>query len=335
MIPNDIVICDWYYVITGVDSKSQDYFGQRGLDVIYGNFHPSSFLNLEDRLRRPNVLGGEASLWHETSELGISLTNALVHYLDSVNILWYEGYSKSIRGDMNKLIAQIQPRERDRMNAVRPASRESENFMGVDISAYNNIPLNGIEDYSFILSSEKIPGTAPFKICCGDAAGKATSPENSCILVGHGKNHLLDEIKVGEKLKGLAFLHSYTVHLGGPPAHACSYVGPEDDIVGYYTIRYNDGSTIKIPLYYSRMIISVHQEFGAHCADPVFMESKLTRSVEKGKTSDVAAYKWENHTVFSYEWNNPYPGKEIAGISIEHNEAKQGGIVLFAVTGIR
>jgi Glycosyl hydrolase family 20, domain 2/Glycosyl hydrolase family 20, catalytic domain len=331
MIPSDIIIGDWYYTMTaGEDTASQDHFGQRGMQVVFGNFNPTGFPNVEDRLRRPNVTGAEVSLWHETSEWGMALTDGLVRYLDCINLLWYKGYKNRLRGEFNKLIAQLYPLERGKMNGREACGEKA--YEPIDISRYYNAPLNSIKDYSFITYTEPLPNTVPFKLC---KSVENKDEDLACMITGHGNPHSIRGIPVKNRFQSLVFLHSYTVHLGGPPAHACSYVGPEKDRVGCYLVEYTDGSLEQVPLEYSRNIYRLESEFGSHNANPVYQRNVLTEVITKGVTSKKLTCKAANDVVFGYEWINPYPDKEIATVSVEHDPGKNGGIVVFGVTGCR
>jgi len=214
MIPSDITILDWYHTLGRYDTKSQDYFYPRGFDVIYGNFNAVririGMINIEDRLRRPNVLGGEASLWYEVSDLGFAMADALVAYLDVANILWYEGYKFKYRPEYNRIIAQIYPMERDKMKADPRVSVNNANIKYIDISNLYNAPLKYINDCTFITKTEKIPNTVDFEICKNV---KQCESEPASVIIGHGFGNYAEGINVKDKFRAIAFLHSYTTEL--------------------------------------------------------------------------------------------------------------------------
>jgi hexosaminidase len=103
-MPEDILLGDWYY---SVGPCTQDMFGDRGLKVVFGNFAARSFEDVEARMRRPNVVGAEVSLWHETSDLGMSMADNYTKYLDTINILWHKGYDFRQCGDYNSVISHL------------------------------------------------------------------------------------------------------------------------------------------------------------------------------------------------------------------------------------
>lgn len=328
-MPRDLMLSDWYYSF-GVGT--QDYFNSKGLTVLFGNFDPKRFEDMGDRLRRPNVIGAEVSLWQETSDLGMALADALVLYLEAVNILWNRDYQYRDRGQHNRLIAQIYPFERDRMNGVSRPSGSPGVFRPIDLSGLYNAPLCRHKDYRFIASTEKIPHTVPFEIC-KDTQDVDRDP--ACMLVGRGEAETAS-IPVGGEFRSIAFLHSYTEHLGGPPTHSCGYVGQEEDIVGHYIVEYADGTTEAVPIEYARTIYTSGASCtsGAHWADPVYQEWTLREEIEQMKTSRKLVLKDLNRTVFSYEWINPHPEKPVKAVTVSHNAAKEGAIALFGITGI-
>jgi hypothetical protein len=327
-MPDDVLISDWY---SFVGPHTQDMFCDRGLKVLFGNFSPGGFIDHEARLRRPNVIGAEVSHWHETSDLGMSMVDNYAKYLDAVNILWHKGYSFRQCGEYNRVISQIYPAERDRMNAAEPPSA-SGLFRFIDISGAYNSPLKRQSDYSFMAGEESIPNAFPFDIC-HNVADRERDP--ACLVVGHGEPDST-ALQVGGQFRSLAFLHSYTSVLAGPPAHACTYVGWEEEIVGSYTVHYSDGSSEKLLLEYSRNIFTNGSAyaFGAQRANPVYQHSVLSESSEALGMARKLILTETIYTIFGYEWVNPNPDKTIEKIVVHHDPAKRGGIVLFAVTGI-
>jgi hypothetical protein len=334
MLPSDIIISDWYHTLGTYDTRSQDYFYSRGMNIVYGNFNDvrsrRGMYNLEDRLRRSNVLGGECSIWHEVSELGMAITNAPIAYLDVVNILWHEGYKFKNRPEYNNIIAQIYPLERDRMNNRARLSLNKKNFIYIDISKLYNVPLNWISDFSFLATVKKLDNTVDFEICKGV---KNYIIDPACILTGHGLSNFVDGIIINERLEGIAFLHAYSKQLSFD--HSCSYFDRSKEIVGSYIVKYNDGTNVKIPIEYSRMITGVDNEFGSYWADPVYQSSKVQKKIIKEQISNTTLQEVTDcRVLFSYEWRNPFPEKEIVSLNIENNEHLGGGIQLFGITGI-
>lgn len=340
MIPSDILMIDWHHSLSGEgiedmeDTKSQDYFYRRGMDVIFGNLYGKldhlGFKNIEDRLRRPNVFGAECSHWREASDMGMALNDQLVRCLEVANVLWYEGYTLKKGYLLNNIIAQLYPLERDKLNGSCSAMWDTDGFEQIDISNYYNMTLNGTAICDFILSTEKLPNTIPFEICrnvedkANDAAG---------ILAGHGKVDRIEGIIVGGRFRSIAFLHSYSI--GNPVCHSGFDENPAKDVVGYYIVQYSDGNSVKIPIEYGRTIVSVDNSFGAYWSNPVFQSLKVEEEEKELITSKAVIVKTSARVVFSYEWKNPYPDKEIKSIAIEHDTQKNGGIIVFGITAIR
>jgi len=329
-VPNDILISDWYYRGKTYDGQpTHDYFAARGMEAILGNFsmRPDDG-ETKNRLRRPNVSGAEVSLWQETSDLGISMLDNLVRYLDAINILWYRGWKTKDGGEYSRAVAGLYPAESDRMNGI-PRKINCEQTK-INISPYYNAPLFFQKDYRFILNAEKISDEIDFELCEG-VADRDTEP--SAIYAGGGESV---SISVGRKFGAVAFLHSYTEHLGGPPLHACTYSGPEQDVCGRYEIQYEDGAVENVSLEYSRNIytIGTKNNFGAHRANPVFQECVASEYRIRDETSETIKLTETFNTLYSYEWANPRPDKIIRSITLRHYPDKAGGVMLFALTGL-
>jgi len=362
MVPSDLLIMDWYHSLDGEDTGSQDYFYHRGMEVVFGNFDgltikKDKFKNLDDRLRRPNVLGAEISLWHEVSDRGLAMKGNFFKYLDVANILWYEGYRSNNRFQFYNLIAQLYPIERDRINNYIPVSLRSEKFECIDISTYCNKPLSFVDGLEFINHAEPLPYTPSFDIqhriieagnkslmiktddkFIGDEPVSGNSIcDRAMLCVAVGKEAGMEKCKfeIHNRYRGMAFLHLYSKDLGDPSFHGCTYIGWEKEIVGKYLVEYNDGSIDEILIEYSRTITSINKEFGAHWANPAFKTAKIKKVINNGVVSKTITYESDPLTIFSYEWENPYPEKEIKSISICHDEKKPGDIVLLGLTGIK
>lgn len=353
-MPCDILLSDWYY---SLGPLTQDMFGDRGLSLLFGNFNPAHFKDMEARLRRPNVIGAEVSIWHETSDMGMSMTDNLTKYLTAVNILWNKDYDFRACDQYNRVIAQIYPYERDKMNGLTPPSAVSERFSAIDLSAYFNSPMNRGSDFSCFIQEDRIPNTIPFDLripvggrqtesagltdsaCQTETAtqtGSARQNDNAYLLVGREEQEQAT-IAMNGSFRSIAFLHSYTAVLPGPSAHACTYVGWEEDTVGSYAIGYADGTTEKVRLEYARNIYAngTAYPFGAHRANPAYQHRVLTEHVEKLSTSKKLVMEETNFTLFCYEWVNPHPEKQIKSITVCHQPEKTGSIALFSITGIK
>jgi hypothetical protein len=259
------------------------------------------------------------------------MTDNLAKYLDAINILWYKGYDFRQGDAYNRVISQIYPAERDRMNGIAPPSAGGK-VQTIDLSGEYNSPLYRHLDYRYLASAPPIPNTVPFYICSG-VADMQRDP--ACLLVGQGEPESA-LLKVDGKFRSLIFLHSYTAALAGPPAHACTHVGWGEAVVGSYTITYTDGSAETVLLEYSRNIYTsgFPYAFGAYRANPVYQYRALTESVVKRGVSKQLLLKETNYTVLGYEWINPYPIKWIDSVTLWHDSEKSGGVVLFALTGI-
>jgi hypothetical protein len=332
MIPADVVIGDWYYGGSSWDKQeTYDYLAMRGMSVYIGNFSVRRAMpELRNVLRRPHIIGAKVSIWHETSDLGMSITDNFAKYLDAANILWHRGWRFRDSGEYSRAIGRLYPMERDRANLAGGTGRSLDYlYECLDISQYYNSPLDRFGDCGFIAGAEPIGGTPPFAVCSG-VENAETDPAS---VYAGGGGYI--KMAASGKFDALAFLHAYTANLGSPPMHACSYVGPEEDICGHYEIYYEDGASVLVPIEYARNIYAIDSwyNFGAYLADPVFQKFTLTEEIKESRQFSSVMLGEQYKTIFAYRWTNPFPDKKITGIAVRHAADKPGGIVLFALTG--
>lgn len=331
-IPNDILMLDWHHSLSGEgvedveDTASQDHFYRRGMEVVFGNFYGKldhlGTKNVDDRLRRPNVLGAMCSHWREASDMGLALFDQMVRCLEIANVLWHEGYTLKTGYLWNNLIAQIYPIERDILNNSPSARWDASGFTAIALSGFCNATLSRFGIDEAVIAANKLPHTVPFELLQGDA----------CVLAGHGEPDVVEGITVGGRYRSIAFLHSYTV--SNPVPHTGFDDDPARDVVGRYIIEYVDGGTAAVPIEYGRTITGPCSLFGAYWSNPVYLELIVKDTIKELPTSKLATVKTSAKVVFSYEWKNPYPDKEIKSISLEHYPHAKGGVALFGITAI-
>ena len=266
------------------------------------------------------MFGGACSLWQEASDRGFAMRKQLIQYLSVSQLLWHEGCREMLSDEYNRIIALLYPVERDRINNAGRAAGTGASFKPIfepiDISGFYNTSLTSIKDYSFILSTEKLPGTIPFDLC-RNAANNGM--DAALVLAGHGMAERVERIPVNSRFDAIGFLHSYTADLTKSSAHPCTYIGWEKDIVGYYIVEYMDGHAGAEFLwnFFQAYRLYRPRTWSSLGKPGVYDVTVLKKEIKEGLMSKNVVYHKERFAVYSYEWVNPYPEKPIRSLSIE------------------
>lgn len=291
-------------------SELNEYTKNRFVDVIFDNMPCCSVQTICTNTRKV-----------ERSE---GITDVLYGALKTSCILWWKGYKpvKTLVGDvmpefLEKVAAQMYPLERDRIAGMEYPSRNSREYKTLNIREFYNSPLYRLSwriddyDYTFMIDSKNLPNTVPFSILQGVTDIRLQA---AFILAGNGFNTGVSGIPANMCLRSLVFLHSY--------------IADKKDLnekaVGYYLIHYRDGRCIRVEIIYGRTISCVKAGYGsntaAYDANPVFT----------GITRFNMPY-----VIYSQEWVNPRPDKEVQKIDVVPVEGlDDGGIAVFGITAI-
>ena len=329
MIPSGIMMLDW----CDKGLTTQDYHLDRGHTVVYGNF---SFCKeyFGEKLRRPGVLGAERSLWRESGDTGIALgfhpyPSSLFGYFEDANVLWYKGVREKKRHIFGEALARLTPMWRDKVNGVRSCAMDG-GFECFDISKKFNAPLSRWKHHENLGDVKKIPGTAPFNVDFSQSGG-------SCIFAGQDGPEIIEGLGVYGSFKSLVFLHAYSIP---DPVPRIEYANLYEhaihrEVMGRYFINYIDGSTEEVKIIHGSTIAYSGRIFGAHYCYPIYQAGKTEEAIIKGRTSDTAVHRTSFYELSAYEWHNPKPEAKIKDITLEHDPVKPGGIILYAITGVK
>lgn len=223
-------------------------------------------------------------------------------------------------------VAQLYPVERDNLLGMKRPSRSSTSFEAVELRKYYNFPLvkwAGFDDdynYLYMINAKSLPNTVPFSMFQGVLDYRL---DNSLVQADNRWSRGgVYGICIGKKLKGMAFLHSYTVNLNHNDVSDCG--DRQEKAVGNYIIHYEDGSCEEVPVIYGKTICSQQAmsdgSSGAYYSNPVFI--------------GVTDYKMP-YAIYAQEWINNRPHLQIKKIDIIPEEGiKAGGIVVFGITCI-
>lgn len=309
MLPNDILMLDWYH---SQGYQSEACFAERGFEVIYGNFHGSLFGEFDKRSRRACIRGAEVSTWCPPTEEILASDGILFQFMFSSQILWDADYNNDKYMDVVNSSRALAPYLR--------AINRGESSRIAKASSLKAIYLGGGEKPcgSIDLASANIPD---------EKLGKLLSPFGT--LEGTSVDHGILVIKEAFYADSLLFLHNCKKEVPFIPSYY--FRSPKDRGLASYAVLYEDGVVECVNLYYGT-------EVGANTVD--FSRSRsgeekgleIDMEIKEGANPTLPCYFSMNHpwiesltynttpiindgtAVFAYEWKNPRPDKKIIKI---------------------
>ena len=313
-IPDDVLMMDWYYSLS---PDTEQYFGRHGKEVVYGNFSPSYFAKHPQRLRGPNVHGGEISTWIENGQMSHAHNNFPLQAAFTADLLWSRaGRAASL--DMRALMA-FWRKQRDMLlsDDGRLPTRKPGKL------AYRQVDM-GVPAAS---GDERVPRVKT--AASGYHVPFRTSTRPLVLRPGDRQGH---RIAVGRKLRSILFLHGVTVKQEDvqlPPLYDYGdygeyYLSRE---VGAFTMR--AGFEVKHPrqpMREGRVPIRLGFEIGSLC------EPMGVSAVSRPTFCDAIPQP-DGTAVFAYEWVNPNPGLVIEDLTLMRGRAEiPGDLIVYAMT---
>jgi len=125
MIPKDIVCLDftWYFHFA---DDIEDNLLEKGFKVMVGNLYSSHHPRCASRIAKDGMVGGEVSMWVDTSEYQLAYEGKLYDLLYTAGLLWREGYEENARRAYDKLMVPLIHNLREKIRG------ESEYFKNTD-----------------------------------------------------------------------------------------------------------------------------------------------------------------------------------------------------------
>jgi hypothetical protein len=310
-VPKDMLILNWYW---SVDPQATQYFADYGFEQIFGNFYHHggrAFHGWEEQAADPSVLGAEVSTWCEVSEWALGHNACFFNMAFSAQPLWWSGYSDADRGRVLATVAALQPRLRARLSGERaPSLAPGARFRPCPLPAGAAGAIAGLPQGKVTL------GGIPWVM--GPAGANAQH-------VGRAQQEALP-IAVGTRAPSLLFLHHCHCQRRYFHTYGDIYIvlPTPEGVLGWYTVRYSDGSQERIEIRFGENIANWHMRFGEDVtACPYWAEPAWEGEDEEGRPV----------VLFRTEWINPHPDKEIASVHLEW-AGGEGEMRLAAVTAV-
>jgi hypothetical protein len=320
LIPKDVLVFDWYWSLS---YESATMLAAKGFQMIYGNFHGPGFEDWARYRENPALLGGETSLWCQADEYSIGRNGTFHNMLWGANDLWSDFDPDS---DRERLIGDIAATmRRDRLHlGQRKSVLQTPDKLRL-------LP----QDLTRAAASGLYPGDTPTIDASVLPRGKQVLGGVQFLIPGN-EEHLgplpavdwhsraTPPVPVGKTAEALAFLHSTTVSRVHAPTYYSLGLGP--NLIAAYSVTYEDGKVVEVPLEYGWNIDALNSAFmkgkagdqsatlGAYdyAADPVL----------SGTTADGRGY-----TLFMYEWVNPRPRVPIREVRLLWRAGYCSGVV--------
>lgn len=309
MLPNDILMLDWYH---STGPKSEECFDERGFEVIYGNFYGSAFGEFDIRSKRGCMRGAEVSTWCTPTEEILASDGILFEFMFSSQVLWADDYNNSKYNEYIDSVRAMTPYLRA-INRGEPSAFATAKALSPIYLAEGDKLCGEIDLEKANIPDEKLDSLlSPF--------GK---------LDGYSVDEGIMVIKKEFKADSLLFLHNCKKEVPYTPSYY--FPDPKQRGLASYAILYEDGDVECANVYYGT-------EVGASCVDFSRNRSgeekglEIDMDIKEGSSPTLPCYYSKNHpwvgsltynttpiindgtAVFAYEWKNPHPDKKIVKI---------------------
>ncbi len=323
LVPKDILIFNWFWSEGEKGKQNEAQLNEFGFRQIYGNMEPG-IRDYQERSERSTLMGGAPSSWAASTEFNIG-KDLIDGFLGCSSLLWSKQILESDR--LSSVTQAMMPDIRLRLSGQTSPSETGDPIVPVDISPSFNIPFHEMAfapGLGEMKNGRLISGSRVFEL--NSPAGRGG---NAAIVVGNEAqqpNPLPREvtgIKVGEDVTSLIFLHACAKLATNKEAYRL--IWDEDDsadLLGWYTVIYEDGFQEIIPIRYGVNILEWN--WGAH--QPVRSCCYRADKLICGQTQDGPI------TFFAYEWVSPRLGKVIREVCLKGSTRFRGAVSGFENT---
>ena len=307
MLPNDILMLDWYH---SVGYTSEDEFDARGFEVIYGNFQGSLFSDFDKRSKKICIKGAEVSSWCTPDEKTLANDGILFQLMFSSHILWTGDYSNQKYNDVINSVRGFSHYVRE-IYGHKSVIRNSQNIEEIFASRDGD---EGCVD----LSRADIPDeTLQSRL---KNLGKLSPRRIDQGVFIIDKEFYADSI---------TFLHNAKKELPFFPSY---YFRSEKDLgLAAYAVRYEDGDVECVNIYYGKQVGYSGSSYERH-RNGEDKGLEIDIEIAKEGVATLPCYFTMNSTwmesltynttpifdgetaLFVHEWINPYPDKKIVAI---------------------
>ena len=270
------------------DKDIEDNLLPHGYELMVGNLYSSHFPRYESRMAKSGMIGGQLSFWSATNEESLAREGKLYDLMYTAEMLCCPDYCHRARSVYAAIIA-------DRLSTIRGRLRGKREIT---------------EGFCSMAQRHKL------------FAARPTYTEFDALCTENGI-HLLSAttVPVMQKTLALRFLHGAT-HRDGRIAWKPLIQ------VGSYTVEYEDGTALDIPVTYGGNVRYWKEAFAEPLTSKYYRHEGYIAAWEAdpvtlGHTADGLPA-----TLYSLYWENPHPEKAIKQISFRELAESRAGMVL-------
>jgi hypothetical protein len=326
-IPKDIMMAHWHW---GLEPNGHKIFATHGLDTVIQNFGAGAYVRKWDEIsRHPNVHGGILTHWDLVEENNMAWDQFLTYSVDASFLLWNESYNEKNLVRYRDLTFKYMPYFRQILSGIElpSLSQRPKEYVSVLLrhekheKYYMSTSFVELRNYFY----KEIKHTSRDRYFKG---AKLTVIE---------KGHSFRIAVINDKVDSLLIKHSTSISL--PYKTQDNGPRPEDYFIGFYTVKYKDGTTGEIRIDYGKNISNMNINLGV-INDPndcwYSYDAQLMQVAYHCRPEIKTTNQKECITVFQYEWINPEPGKEIVDLTLTlNNMNKAFSISVYDIYGIK
>lgn len=325
MIPKDIVMLEFvWYFRTWADTE--DHLLKNGFQVIFGNCYSSHFTRYESRTSKPGVVGAEVSVWSSTDEESMARIGKIYDMVYSANTGWSPYCQDELRWTFDRKIVELMPGMRaDLRGLPRSKAPTAERCRALDLQPHFTAPrrdpsgAKGGYDLGGLPTGDADLRGLPFRF--GEGVVLVEGPQ---ARTPSSPNRV--EVPLEGKVSGLLFAHSCT-----GMAQVTRGLGARP-ILGRYEVHYADGTKAEMPVAFGHHVAEWNRRHGAPLSHRAHRHAGYVATYPADPLWQGKTPSGDDVTLYSCEWVNPFPNKEVKAVAIVGEDA--GADVSLMVAGI-
>ena len=278
-----------------LDTDIEDFLLPEGYQIMMGNLYSSHYPRYAKRIAKAGMVGGQISTWTAVNEKKFGEHGKFLDLPYLSEMLW-NAYTYDERNRAS-LTALIG-------QCIIPEMRDL-------MHSRYDLFLKDTEDNREIIGT--FPGT------------DERVPEELLYL---GLREPTGEMKVGAKYDRLVFEHATL----NPSPRIC---WQNLTAVGDYTVTYEDGESVKIPVLSSGGILYVNSNFGMPIPHNYYRHQGYVGTWFADPTYEYRTPEGEPILLLGQIWDNPHPDKKIATLSYQPVKGDYAVLVSAGVLGVK
>ena len=273
----------------------EDFLLPEGYKIMMGNLYSSHYPRFADRIKKDGMIGGEVSTWTAVSEEKFACNGKFFDLPYTAEMLW-NAYSYDERNRAAYTTLIAQ--------IIIPEMRD---LMHGRYDLYLATDLDTAELIgTFDGRKDRIPAELEYL----------------------GLSEPDGEVKVGGRFDRLIFEHATL----NPAPRIC---WQELYHVGDYTVHYEDGESVSVPVISSGGVLYVNSHYGAPIPDNYYRHQGYVGTWFADPTYEFRTAEGKPILLLGQIWDNPHPEKGIASITYTPDEKDYAVLLSGGVMGVK